>query len=62
MPTLVGVAAVKHEADALRQRLGSLGAVNLVAIEEYAEFKERHGFLKTQVADRQRKDRAIGCD
>jgi len=44
-------AAVKHEADALRQRLGSLGAVNLVAIEEYAELKERHDFLKTQVAD-----------
>jgi len=44
-------AAVKHEVDALRQRLGSLGAVNLVAIEEYAELKERHDFLKTQVAD-----------
>ncbi|KXU36026.1 chromosome segregation protein SMC [Cephaloticoccus capnophilus] len=44
-------AAVKHEADALRQRLGSLGAVNLVAIEEYAELKERHDFLKKQVAD-----------
>jgi len=44
-------AAVKHEGDALRQRLGSLGAVNLVAIEEYAELKERHDFLKTQVAD-----------
>jgi len=44
-------AAVKHEVDALRQRLGSLGAVNLVAIEEYAELKERHDFLKAQVAD-----------
>jgi len=43
--------SVKTEVDALRQRLGSLGAVNLVAIEEYAELKERHDFLKTQVAD-----------
>ncbi|KXU35787.1 chromosome segregation protein SMC [Cephaloticoccus primus] len=44
-------AAVKTEVDALRQRLGSMGAVNLVAIEEYAELKERHDFLKTQVDD-----------
>jgi chromosome segregation protein len=44
-------AAVKAEVDALRQRLNSMGAVNLVAIEEYAELKQRHDFLQTQVND-----------
>jgi len=43
--------AVKSEVDALRQRLGSMGAVNLVAIEEYSELKQRYEFLKTQVDD-----------
>ena len=43
--------AVKAEADALRQRLNGMGAVNLVAIEEYAELKQRHDFLSGQVND-----------
>ena len=43
--------AVKAEVDALRQRLNSMGAVNLVAIEEYAELKQRHDFLQNQVTD-----------
>jgi chromosome segregation protein len=43
--------AVKAEIDALRQRLGSMGAVNLVAIEEYSELKQRYEFLKSQVDD-----------
>ena len=42
---------VKAEADALRARLNSMGAVNLVAIEEYAELKQRHDFLTTQSSD-----------
>jgi len=42
---------VKVEVDALRQRLASMGAVNLVAIEEYAELKQRYDFLKTQCDD-----------
>jgi chromosome segregation protein len=42
---------VKSEVDALRQRIGSMGAVNLVAIEEYSELKQRYEFLKTQVDD-----------
>ncbi|WP_221030076.1 chromosome segregation protein SMC [Actomonas aquatica] len=42
---------VKTEADALRQRLNSMGAVNLVAIEEYAELKQRYDFLKGQCDD-----------
>jgi chromosome segregation protein len=37
--------AVKAEVDALRQRMGGMGAVNLVAIEEYSELKQRHDFL-----------------
>ncbi len=42
---------VKAEVDALRQRINSMGAVNLVAIEEYAELKQRHDFLAGQVND-----------
>ena len=43
--------AIKTEVDALRQRLNSMGAVNLVAIEEYSELKQRHDFLTGQVND-----------
>jgi len=42
---------IKTEIDALRQRLAGMGAVNLVAIEEYAELKQRYDFLKTQSDD-----------
>ncbi len=42
---------IRSEVQALRQRLGSMGAVNLVAIEEYAELKQRYDFLKTQSDD-----------
>ncbi len=42
---------IKAEVDALRQRLGAMGAVNLVAIEEYSELKQRYEFLKTQSDD-----------
>ncbi|MBP6865776.1 MAG: chromosome segregation protein SMC [Candidatus Didemnitutus sp.] len=42
---------IKAEIEALRQRLGAMGAVNLVAIEEYSELKQRFEFLKTQVDD-----------
>ncbi|MFI5357181.1 MAG: chromosome segregation protein SMC [Opitutales bacterium] len=42
---------IKGEVDAVRQRLNGMGAVNLVAIEEYAELKERHDFLRTQSDD-----------
>jgi chromosome segregation protein len=43
--------AVKAEVDALRQRMGGMGAVNLVAIEEYSELKQRHDFLRNQSDD-----------
>jgi chromosome segregation protein len=42
---------VKVEVEALRQRLGAMGAVNLVAIEEYSELKQRFEFLQTQSGD-----------
>jgi chromosome segregation protein len=41
----------KSEIDMLRTRLNGLGAVNLVAIEEYAELKQRHDFLRMQTDD-----------
>jgi len=43
--------ALKAEVDALRQRINAMGAINLVAIEEYSELKQRHDFLTTQVND-----------
>jgi chromosome segregation protein len=43
--------AIKAEVDGLRARLNSMGAVNLVAIEEYAELKQRHDFLRAQCDD-----------
>jgi len=42
---------IKAEIDALRQRLASMGAVNLVAIEEYADLKQRYDFLRAQCDD-----------
>ena len=42
---------LKAEVDALRQRISSMGAVNLVAIEEYSELRQRYEFLKTQSED-----------
>jgi chromosome segregation protein len=43
--------SIKAELDALRQRLGGMGAVNTGAIEEYAELKQRYDFLKGQSDD-----------
>jgi len=43
--------AIDDEVKTLRTRLQSIGAVNLLAIEEYRELKERHDFLKTQSDD-----------
>ena len=58
-PTEADLAALDHpdweplarEIKELRDRIAGLGAVNLVAIEEYAALKERHDFLKTQSDD-----------
>ncbi|MDX2186733.1 MAG: chromosome segregation protein SMC [Opitutaceae bacterium] len=42
---------IRAEIDALRSRIAGMGAVNLVAIEEYAELKQRYDFLKGQCDD-----------
>ncbi len=42
---------IDDEVRDLRERINSMGAVNLVAIEEYAELKERYDFLKKQTDD-----------
>jgi chromosome segregation protein len=42
---------VKNDVLALRQRLQSMGPVNLVAIEEYGELKQRFEFLRAQSDD-----------
>ena len=44
-------APIVEEVKVLRKKLHSMGPVNLVAIEEYAELRERHDFLKTQSED-----------
>jgi len=42
---------VRIEVEALRQRLNTMGPVNLVAIEEYSELKQRYEFLQSQSED-----------
>lgn len=42
---------LQDEAKNLRSRLNSIGPVNLSAIEEYKELRERHAFLKAQSDD-----------
>jgi chromosome segregation protein len=44
-------AAVEAEIASLRGRIQAMGPVNLVAIEEYKDLKERHQFLTTQSED-----------
>jgi len=44
-------AAVESEIASLRGRIQAMGPVNLVAIEEYKDLKERHQFLSTQSED-----------
>ncbi|MGE9291301.1 MAG: chromosome segregation protein SMC [Puniceicoccales bacterium] len=42
---------VEQESKTLRDKIASMGAVNLVAIEEYKDLKERYEFLKAQSQD-----------
>lgn len=42
---------IEQEIRSLRARIDAMGPVNLVAIEEYKELKERHEFLKEQSDD-----------
>ena len=43
--------AVRADAAAAKAKLDAMGAVNALAIEEYRDLRERHGFLKTQSDD-----------
>ncbi len=43
--------AIQEEVNDLRGRISAMGPVNLVAIEEYRELKDRHEFLKSQSDD-----------
>lgn len=43
--------AIKQQLRALREHLHSLGAVNLMAVEEFNEVSERHDFLQKQLQD-----------
>ncbi|HSH09768.1 MAG TPA: hypothetical protein VK995_05235, partial [Oceanipulchritudo sp.] len=44
-------AGIESEIASLRGRIQAMGPVNLVAIEEYKDLKERHEFLSTQSKD-----------
>ncbi|MBI3306255.1 MAG: chromosome segregation protein SMC [Candidatus Omnitrophica bacterium] len=43
--------SLNQQIDALRQKVEGLGTVNLLAIEEYDELKQRYDFLSTQKKD-----------
>ncbi|MDE3149368.1 MAG: AAA family ATPase, partial [Acidobacteriota bacterium] len=45
------LAAEEETCAALRQRLEQMGPVNMMALDEYKETAERHGFLETQRKD-----------
>jgi chromosome segregation protein len=45
------LAAEEEICRVLRQRIEQMGPVNMMALEEYKETAERHGFLETQRAD-----------
>jgi len=45
------IAPAKEEATRLRRTIRSLGSINIDAVNEYAEVKERHAFLTAQIAD-----------
>lgn len=45
------LSAVSEQVDELRRKIESIGTVNLLAIEEYDELKQRHDFLMGQQKD-----------
>jgi chromosome segregation protein len=45
------LATEEEESRALKQRLEAMGPVNMMALEEYNETTQRHGFLETQRKD-----------
>jgi chromosome segregation protein len=50
-PQEIGKTGLCREIETLKQKLDSLGTVNLVAIEEYDELKKRYDFLNQQQND-----------
>ncbi len=54
--------AIAEEIKDLRDRINAMGAVNLVAIEEYSELKERYDFLKSQTDDLWNSKNALVAD
>lgn len=55
-------AEIGEEVRQLRERISAMGAVNLVAIEEYAELKQRYDFLKGQTDDLWQSKNALIAD
>ncbi len=47
----IPAAQLREEASALRQKIKDLGNVNLMAVEEFTEAKERYDFLSSQIED-----------
>ncbi len=47
----VPAAQLREETSALRQKIKDLGNVNLMAVEEFTEAKERYDFLSSQIED-----------
>jgi chromosome segregation protein len=45
------LAAEEEECRAIKQKLEAMGPVNMMALDEYKEASERHGFLETQRKD-----------
>jgi chromosome segregation protein len=45
------LAVEEEECRAMKQKLENMGPVNMMALEEYAESQQRHGFLETQRKD-----------
>lgn len=55
-------AEIGEEVRQLRERISAMGAVNLVAIEEYAELKQRYDFLRGQTDDLWQSKNALIAD
>lgn len=51
LPEPIDLEAAKRDIQALRDKLAKMGPVNLVAIEEFEELKQRYDFLTQQHAD-----------
>lgn len=50
-PVLESIESLEERVRGLREKVDSIGTVNLLAIEEYEELKQRYEFLETQIKD-----------